>query len=368
MEQNIVHIAGIDIPKLLYDAANNDNLVIFAGAGISIESNIPNFESLTNEILSGAAKNYDSKLSYPEKLERAEFDGIDIRRETKQIISAKNTGPAFTHDHLIDFFRNKTIRLVTTNFDLNLSDSAKNKKIPCKSHFQPALPIGDKFDGIVYLHGAVSEEDASLIITDRDFARSYLKYGRQTAFIRELFSKYTVLFIGYKYEDKIFQFLTKSDVFHTRYVFVSDEEYQTDPQKWDVLNLTAIPYSRSNNYKQLWEVIQTWGNLINWKPSEHQRELKRIAHKRSPLSQQENDYIKCCLETISLAQYFLAKAKSERWLKWAFDQKLLDVLFRIDYQITELERNLIYWFSENFVTSKYNLSLKIIWLFADSSG
>ena len=90
MEQDIVHIAGIDLPKQLYDAAKNNNIVLFVGAGISIPSSIPNFDELTSEILKGASKDYSNNLSYSEKLERAELDGINIRRETRRIICEKN--------------------------------------------------------------------------------------------------------------------------------------------------------------------------------------------------------------------------------------------------------------------------------------
>ena len=356
-----MHIAGIDLPKQLYDAAKNDALVIFVGAGVSLPSNIPNFVGLTDEILKGATNSYSESLSCSEKLERAELDGINIRRETKRIINAKNTGPATPHHRITDFFRDKTMRLVTTNFDLNLTDSAKKKKITHKSYYQPALPTGDLFDGIVYLHGAVSEDENTLIITEKDFARAYLKYGRQTAFIRELFSKFTVLFIGYSYDDKIFQFLTKSDDFQSkRYVFVSDKTYQQDPQKWEVLNLSAIPYNTAEQHKQLWVVVSSWGDLINRKPSEHQIAIQKIVRKRGELTQQESDYIRCCLEQPSLAQCFFQHAKTERWLKWAYDNNILDIFFRIDFQPSEVEQSAIFWFSNNFIVKNYDLALKII--------
>lgn len=253
------------------------------------------------------------------------------------------------------------MRLVTTNFDLNLSEAAKKKKTDFKVYCQPALPTGDAFEGIIYLHGAVSEDENTLVITEKDFARAYLKYGRQTAFIRELFSKFTVLFIGYSYEDKIFQFLTKSDDFQSkRYVFVEDTEYQKDPQKWDVLNLSAIPYSTADNHKQLWEVVDSWGNLINRKQSEHQAEIEKIVGSRRELSKQNSDYIKCCLEQKGLDQCFFQHAKSEHWLKWAYDNNLLDIFFRIDFQTSEVDRLAIMWFADNFVTKNHKLALKII--------
>jgi hypothetical protein len=90
MSQDTVHIAGIDLPKQLYDAAKSDTLVIFAGAGVSLPSNVPNFWGLTDEILSGAANGYATVTSCSEKLERAELDGINIRRETVRIIQKKN--------------------------------------------------------------------------------------------------------------------------------------------------------------------------------------------------------------------------------------------------------------------------------------
>lgn len=360
MKNDTIHIAGIDLPKQLYDAAINDELVIFVGAGVSLPSNVPDFPDLAKEIINGAADSVDDKFSPSESLERAEAKGLNIQRETKRIINHRNKGPASTHDNLIDIYRKKTLRLVTTNFDLNLSLAAKKKKLNHRSYYNPAFPTGDDFEGIVYLHGAISDEN-SLIITERDFARSYLKYGRQMAFIRELFSKFTVLFIGYSYNDKIFQFLSKSEDFQIkRYMVVSDEKYQLDQMKWELLNLSAIPYNSSANHKQLWDMIKIWGDLINWQPSEHRIEIIRIARKRGTLNQQESDYIKCCLGTESHAKYFFQHAKSERWLKWAYDQNLLDIFYKIELQYSVIASLIYGWFSDNFVTKNNKLSLKII--------
>ena len=43
MSEEDVHIAGIDLPKQLYDAAKNDELVIFVGAGVSRPSGYSRF-------------------------------------------------------------------------------------------------------------------------------------------------------------------------------------------------------------------------------------------------------------------------------------------------------------------------------------
>ncbi len=361
MNKTTVHIAGVDVPKQLFDAAARNELVIFVGAGISQPSGLPNFPDLAAAILESLDNKYE-KISNPsEKLERAELDGINIRRETRRIFAERNKGVAQTHKHIVNFFGDKPLRIVTTNFDLNLSAAAGTVKKDFKPYYQPALPTGDHFDGIVYLHGAVCQPDGELVITEKDFARAYLKHGRQTAFIRELFSTFTVLFIGYSYDDKIFQFLTKSDDFkNSRYIFVGDNQYKDDPQKWDVLNLTAIPYNIAEQHKQLWSVIDTWGNITNRQPSEHQQVIKKIVKKRGVLTQAESDYLQCCIESPSLARCFASHATSERWLKWAFELKMLDKLFEIDFRPSEVEQVFIGWFADNFIVRNNVLAFKII--------
>ena len=40
----------------------------------------------------------------------------------------------------------------------------------------PALPMGDSFDGMVYLHGNVDRPE-DMVLTDSDFGKAYVSRG-----------------------------------------------------------------------------------------------------------------------------------------------------------------------------------------------
>ncbi len=51
-------LSGIDFPNQIVDAINNRELVVFAGAGASVDkpTSLPNFENLTKEIAEGTGE------------------------------------------------------------------------------------------------------------------------------------------------------------------------------------------------------------------------------------------------------------------------------------------------------------------------
>ena len=59
----------------------------------------------------------------------------------------------------------------------------------------PALPLGNDFNGIVHVHGAVSHP-GGMVLTDKDFGRAYLTEGWARRFLVALFRHFTVLFVA----------------------------------------------------------------------------------------------------------------------------------------------------------------------------
>ncbi len=122
-----------------------------------------------------------------------------------KILTNPASKPTSLHTDLLRLFRSgDAIRLVTTNFDPHFSTAARltfPDSEPCEIHYAPALPLGDSFTGIVYLHGGVDKPFERLVLTDADFGRAYLTEGWARVFLQKLFERYTVLFVGYSHND-----------------------------------------------------------------------------------------------------------------------------------------------------------------------
>ncbi len=67
--------------------------------------------------------------------------------------------------------------------------------------------LGELFKGLAYIHGNVEQEKEALILTDGDFGRAYLTEGWARRFLVDLFSNYTVLFVGYSHNDPVMKYL-----------------------------------------------------------------------------------------------------------------------------------------------------------------
>lgn len=279
VELKTIHVAGIGLPIELYDAAKEGSLVLFVGAGISIDSGIPEFEELADKVIGNTIN--DDKLHPSERLNKVQHSGVDVNREVSRIISDKKPVPSRPHEIIMKFFNEKEMRIVTTNFDTLLTQYAESNNIKHESYHQPALPLGDNFTGVVYLHGAIDKPTSPLIVTERDFAQAYIRYGRQSAFIREMFAKFTVLFIGYSYEDKMLQLITKANIDNNgisrTYALVENTSYVGDPLKWALLNIKAIPYSGKNGkHDALWDMLEEWGDINNRDAQSHQSAIENI--------------------------------------------------------------------------------------------
>jgi hypothetical protein len=378
-EHQSINISDIDLNIELFNAAQNNKLVIFAGTGVSIDSDIPNFQDLTDKILSDSSNKYDEKdekgnyrFTSSERLERAEqIDNLKIRSITKEIIKNSDNGVLKNHESLLKFFgKDNQIRIVTTNFDLNFrraSEKLKIKKDKRREYIQPELPIGELFEGIVYLHGSIDRHE-DIIITDKDFAISYLKHERTALFLKEVFANNTILFIGYSFNDNLLQFLVKSGENNNqkKFILIDHESYDKDRDKWKVLQIKPIQYNikevdNKKDHIQLWNLIDKWGQVKNRKYLKHRSEIKTII-KNHNLSKEEYSYLKTFLkQDKSLAKFFCKNAKTEFWIKWCYKEKFFEKAFQNDIEnINDVELEFINWFASLSVEKNFEASFEII--------
>ncbi|MCX6639147.1 MAG: SIR2 family protein [bacterium] len=204
-----MRIGQIDFPRELIDAQAEKNLVIFAGAGVSMPhpSNYPNFRDLANKIAEGKSTKRKMGEPFDQFLGRLNDEGVKVHEITRDLLSDPNSNPNRLHSSILKLFPDTVnTRIVTTNFDTHFSKVIDNKT---KIYSAPALPLGNNFRGLVHLHGSVVDDIDHLILTDHDFGRAYLTEGWASRFLQEMYAKYTVLFIGYSHNDPIMNYLTR---------------------------------------------------------------------------------------------------------------------------------------------------------------
>lgn len=206
---------GPDLPPALLHALEDDRLVLFCGAGISIDTGLPSFGGLVEEAAKGCnlaldgparaafeAKDYDRTLGH---LEDRAGPRSRLRPWIAERLVREPEGPdgALTlHRALLDLTRRPGggYRLVTTNFD-DRFERAGLKPDEMEDAPRLAPPRFDRLRRVVFLHGRIRKGDptslADLVLTSRDFGNAYLRDGWATRFLLELLREFHLLLVGY---------------------------------------------------------------------------------------------------------------------------------------------------------------------------
>lgn len=339
-----MNIAGINVPSSIFEALNENKLVVFAGAGVSRGSPacLPDFEKLSDEIASicGVDRKKDEPID--QFLGRLKNDGTDVHLITKEILLEGCSNPTELHKNILKLFLDdeKNVRLVTTNFDTLFESAAKcvfkSKKEP-KVFCAPALPLGRNFNGVVHVHGSLNNDNIEeLILTDQDFGRAYLSDGWARRFLLELFNEYTVLFIGYSHNDTIVNYLSRTlppSTESKRYVLISDKTNKIEKDHWEHLGIQTLVYTstRKSDYSNLYEFVKKLaefhaGGLISWKTG-----IERIA---STIPQPDSDKVKEDLELIfsthENTRFFTDSARHVEWVNVFNEFGRLNPLFKFE--------------------------------------
>ncbi len=343
-----------NFPKPLLNALRDGELVVFAGAGVSMgePAYLPSFKDLANKIAEGTGKTLQDREPIDRFLGQLQHDGVNVHT-----LAAKNLSPiglqaTDLHQNLLRLYsKAEQVRVVTTNFDLLFEQAAKDVFTSNQPEVfrAPALPLGHQFNGIVHIHGAVSHSD-EMIITDADFGRAYLTEGWAQRFLVDLFRSFTVLFVGYSHEDTIMNYLARAlPVGEATRRFVLIGETDNDADRWRLLGIEPISYPQTDghDYSVLYEGIRRRADHVRRSVLDWQREITEIAEKLPPLDEASIDLIGYALEDKTKAQFFTKAASDPDWIDWLDERGLLNALFE-NGTLSDRDRALSGWLVENF--------------------
>jgi hypothetical protein len=348
---------GPDIPEDLLYEQEQGNVVFFCGAGVSCSAGLPGYRNLVCELYKELntfrvreeetlfnKRQYDNLLWALEQRVSRECLNDALLAILKRYMRSATSG---YHKDLLTLSTDSqgAIRLVTTNYDTLFEKVSKEDQWITKFQIYaaPALPVPKKnsWNGLVYLHGRLPEEEDDgrslnrLVITSADYGHAYLEEGWATRFLLELFRNFTVCFIGYSLSDPIIRYITDAlavdwfwtDRMPTPYAFTSDEN---ETGLWKERGITPINFNNEGNYSALRDTLAEWAKMyvggVDYKIKKVEEVLTGAPSNAQPSEYQVTQIIWALAEPAGrpAMQFAEINPPASVWLPCFFDKQLRD--------------------------------------------
>ncbi len=280
-----------NIPLEVIEAQESETLIFFCGAGISYPAGLPGFSGLVEKVYEGlgeekkdleseAIKNklYDRALGLLEAriIGHRNLKVNPVRKEIIRQLTIASGANLQTHKAILQLSQISTqkYRLVTTNFDRGflLANTETFQMIDAAPKLSVPKPY--KWESIVHLHGIIDDSDPNgshMVLTSGDFGSAYLTERWASRFITELFSHFTVLFIGYSINDPVIRYVTDAvaaekqrgyEGFKQPYLIAhtTPSKRTENERAWFAKGVEPILYEYAHN--NLHKTLVEWGKYV----------------------------------------------------------------------------------------------------------
>ena len=347
-----MRIADIDFPDSLINAIRGENLVVFAGAGVSMgpPANMPNFACLATAVAAGTSIERVKNETQDRFLGRLKDEGVEVHHRAGEILRSYGEEPTDLHRNLLRLYHpSGSPRIVTTNFDLLFERAAEAIFATHVDTFSaPALPVGRSFTGIVHVHGDLNRP-CTMVLTDSQFGRAYLTEGWARRFLVDVFRHFNVLFVGYSHNDTVMNYLARAlptEDRRERFVLTADQ----DLSRWRNLGVQAIAYPvSSEDYEGLYQGVAGLAQYVCRGTLEWMQQIEAISSRKPAfLDREESDLIEDALGDITRTRFFTAAATEPEWIEWIDNRGHLRGLFELK-DLSSQESELGDWLGRKFL-------------------
>lgn len=356
----MTRLGSIEFDECILDALRDNELVIFAGAGVSMgaPSGLASFEKLASDIAFGTGQIVSAPLD--RFLGQLKHANVAVHERAAKFLSPEGSAPNLLHHDLVRLFRsNEHIRLVTTNFDRHFETAAETLFGSIPSVYEaPALPLGREFRGIVHVHGCLSQPN-NMVLTDADFGRAYLTKGWARRFLVDVFRRYTVLFVGYSHSDVVMNYLARAlpvDSVAGRFALTEEDG------SWNLLGIKPIHFNKctgSSPYSELNEGIARLAGRVARGALDWQTRIAEICGRIPPVDQESIGEVEQALREVHTTRFLTNIARKPEWPKWLSNHKHLNKLFDTG-NLNERDNILAGWLAENFAIEHPEVMFELI--------
>ena len=195
--------------KALQAASKENRLVIFAGAGTSVDAGIPLWSNFVNE-LSKVLPNDVKDNANGDNLQLAELyrevsDDKDYYDGIESVLLKNAKAPNSIHDAILAL---NPSHIITTNYDTLFEDAAlKNNRQYFVVATDDDLPRNHGEKLIVKMHGDLKHHN--IILTENDYYDYARKFPLIRSFVISQFVSKVILFVGFSFNDPNLKFILR---------------------------------------------------------------------------------------------------------------------------------------------------------------
>jgi NAD-dependent SIR2 family protein deacetylase len=234
----------MNIPSSLIEKINKKQIVIFAGAGLSMNAGLPSWTELIVNILDEIKDKEPKSDKYKIALDDEIMSPLDVLNKiehhkeyaiealNKKIRSYDSKKPTKIHEHLEGI----SSKIITTNYDCLLENQfQEHEKISYSNNFKVAkLSEYDKY--IFKIHGDIHEPDKCVLFPFQ-YEKLYNEKEQSSVFeLKKIISDKSILFIGFSLSDPhinfVFDFIANIyNGFTPEHFIITTEKNKTWPNR-----------------------------------------------------------------------------------------------------------------------------------------
>ncbi len=184
--------------KNIRNAIDTNKLVVFAGAGISVDAGIPTWGTLIDEMKSEISISPNeadylriAQMYYNERQQKEYIDKI------RAVLKHKKVRYNEIHEWI---FKLNPEHILTTNYDDLLEQVIKKESLPFSVVSKDKeFPYALNTNLLVKVHGDLNDTD--IVLKEDDYLDYSLNHPLIEAFLKSVFASKVVLFVGYGFSD-----------------------------------------------------------------------------------------------------------------------------------------------------------------------
>ena len=177
-------------------AKNNNKLIIFAGAGVSVDSNVPNWSQLVEQLRSELDNDTES-FNLVGDTYLNERGQKEYQEKIQEILNHGHTNANPIHEKILQL---RPLHVVTTNYDTHFEQLIDTGRFQYSVVSKDSdLPYTKTSSLLIKMHGDF--DSRNIILTKHDYDNYSNLFPLVEGYVKGLFASKLVLFIGFSFTD-----------------------------------------------------------------------------------------------------------------------------------------------------------------------